>query len=40
MQELSDLWRATDSVVVNISEDFFPKEFAAALHHLKPSKAP
>ena len=40
MQELSDLWRATSSDAVNISGDFSPREFAAALHHLKPGKAP
>ena len=39
MQELSDLWRVT-SDAVNISKDFSPREFAAALHHLKPGKAP
>ena len=33
MQELSDLWRATAPDAVNISGDFFPREFAAALHH-------
>ena len=40
MQELSDLWRATSPDAVNISEDFSPREFAVALHHLKPGKAP
>ena len=40
MQELSDLWRATALDAVNISEDFSPREFAAALRHLKPGKAP
>ena len=39
MQELSDLWRATSPDAVNISEDFSPREFAVALHHLKPGKA-
>ena len=39
MQELSDLWRATVANAVNISGDFSPREFAAALHHLKPGKA-
>ena len=37
-QELSDLWRATAPDAVNISGNFSPKEFAAALHHLKPGK--
>ena len=40
MQELSNLWRATSPDAVNISGDFSPREFAAALHHLKPGKAP
>ena len=40
MQELSDLWRATSPDAVNISGDFSPREFAAALHHLKSGKAP
>ena len=39
MQELSDLWKATSPDAVNISEDFSPREFAAATHHLKPGKA-
>ena len=38
MQELSDLCRATSPDAVNISGDFSPREFAAALHHLKPGK--
>ena len=40
MQELSDLWRATAPDAVNISGYFSPREFAAALHYLKPGKAP
>ena len=40
MQESSDLWRATSPDAVNISGDFSPREFAAALHHIKPGKAP
>ena len=40
MQELSDRRRATAPDAVNYSEDFSPREFAASLHHLKPSKAP
>ena len=40
MQELSDLWRATTPDAVNTSEDYPPREFAPALHHLKPGKAP
>ena len=39
MQELSDNWRATAPDAVNISGDFSPREFTAALHHLKPRKA-
>ena len=38
MQELSDLWRATAPDAVNISGDFSSRDFAAALHHLKPGK--
>ena len=40
IQELSDLWRATSPDAVNISAEFSLKEFAAALYHLKPGKAP
>ena len=40
MQELSDLSRATTPDVVNVFRDFSPREFAAALHHLKPGKTP
>ena len=40
MLKLSDLWRVTAPDVVNISEDFSPREFAAALQHLKSGKAP
>ena len=40
MQELSDLWRATSPNAVNISRDFYPRELATALHHLKPSIPP
>ena len=40
MQELSDPWRATSPDAVNISRDFSPRDFAAALHNLKPVKAP
>ena len=39
-QEVSDLWRATIPDAVNISETFSQREFAAALQHLKPGKAP
>ena len=39
-QEVSDLWRATQTSPVNISESFASHEFAAALKHLKPGKAP
>ena len=38
---MSDLWRATSTSPVNISESFTSQEFAAALkHHLKHGKAP
>ena len=33
-------WRDTSPDAVNIFGDFSPREFAAALHHLKPGKAP
>ena len=39
-QEVSDLWRATPTSPVNISESFASQEFAAALKYLKPGKAP
>ena len=39
-QEVSDLWRATTPDAVNISDKFLQREFAAALQHLKPGKAP
>ena len=39
-QEVSDLWRATTPDAVNISDNFLQREFAAALQHLKPGKAP
>ena len=39
-QEVSDLWRATTPDAVNISDNFSLREFAAALQHLKPGKAP
>ena len=37
---MSDLWRATPTSSENISESFTSQEFAAALKHLKPGKAP
>ena len=40
MQELPNIWRATAPYAVNSSGDFLPREFAAALHHLKPGKTP
>ena len=40
MQELPDLRRATAPDAVNISGDCSPREFAAALHHLKTGKVP
>ena len=39
-QEVSDLWRASTPDTVNISDNFSQREFAAALQHLKPGKAP
>ena len=39
-QEVSDLWRATSPDPLNISGNFSQREFAAALQHLKPGKAP
>ena len=39
-QEVSDLWRATTPDAVNISDNFSQREFAAALQHFKPGKAP
>ena len=39
-QEVSDLCRATTPDAVNISDSFLQREFAAALQHLKPGKAP
>ena len=40
MQEWSDLHKATAPNAANISGDFSPREFAAALRRLKPGKAP
>ena len=37
---MSDLWRATPTSPMNISESFTSHEFAAALKHVKPGKAP
>ena len=39
-QEVSDFWTATTPDAVNISDNFSPREFAAAFQHLKPAKAP
>ena len=39
-QEASDRWRATSPDAINISDYFLQNEFAAALQHLKPGKAP
>ena len=39
-QEVSELWSATTPDAVNISDNFSLREFAAALQHLKPGKAP
>ena len=40
MEELSEFWTATAPDAVNTSRDFSPEEFASALYHLKPGKAP
>ena len=40
IQDLFDLWKATTPDAVNIFKDFSPRELAAALHCLKPGKAP
>ena len=37
---MSDLWRATTPDAVNILDNFLQRDFAAALQHLKPGKAP
>ena len=39
-QEVSDLWRATTPDLVNISDNFSRREFAAVFQHIKPGKAP
>ena len=39
-QEVSDLWRATISRPVNISENFTSRKFTIAFQHLKPGNAP
>ena len=39
-QEVSDLWRASTRSEVNVCKSFTPSEFAVALKHLKPRKAP
>ena len=38
-QEVSDRWRALIPSPVNLSGNFSPREFAAALKHVKPGKA-
>ena len=40
LQEVSDLWRADPLHPANVSGSFSHQEFAAALQHLKPGKAP
>ena len=37
---MSDLWRASTTSAVNVCGSFTPSEFAVALKHLKPGKAP
>ena len=39
-KEVSDLWKAPTPSGDNISGEFTPEEFATALQHLKPGKAP
>ena len=39
-QEVSDLWKASTTSAVNVCESFTPSEFADALKHLTPGKAP
>ena len=39
-QEVSDLWRASTSSSIDLSGGFSSREFAAALQHFKPGKAP
>ena len=39
LHELSDFWRAFPSHSVNLSDDFSPREFSAALQHLKFKKS-
>ena len=39
-QEVSDLWKATTSSPVYISENFTSREFTVVLQHLNPGKAP
>ena len=39
-QEVSGLWRTTTPDALSISDNFSQREFAAALQHSKPSKAP
>ena len=39
-QEVSDFWRATTSIQVNISGNFASKEFTVARQHQKPGKTP
>ena len=39
-QEVSDLWRASATSAMNVCGSFTSSEFAAALKHLKPEKAP
>ena len=39
-QEVSEFWRAATPDAVNISDNFSQREFAAALQHSKPGKAP
>ena len=39
-KKVSDIWRTITPDPVNISDNFSKREFAAALQHLKPGKAP
>ena len=40
LKEMTDLWRVPTPEAGNISTEFTSEEFAAALQHLKPGKAP
>ena len=39
-KNVSELWRAPKTYLVNVSGDFTSREFTVALQHLNPRKAP